>query len=191
MNMTSYNQKSNTEGRCKTIDLPIQDVPDRMLMVVNMGALHDTPSLAHHHHQNVVRCCQTLQSHDSWITIDSRQEAGSPDQHERRRDSTNISSLHLSTKICFTSKLLPKMFYSWAKSWEPTMNMREWWNEKTKNINRNSMEHQYNIIHKPKTIKKLDCFTSSMKTIAHHHHSHFTTQTHSFKWHFKRSHEST
>ena len=48
MNMTSYNQKSNTEGRCKTIDLPIQDVPDSMLMVVNMVALHDTPSLPWH-----------------------------------------------------------------------------------------------------------------------------------------------
>ena len=112
-------------------------------------------------------------------------------QINTREGETAPTSLHLSTKICFTSKLLPKMFYSWAKSWEPTMNMSEWWNEKTKNINRNSMEHQYNIIHKPKTIKKLDCFTSSMKTIAHHHHSHFTTQTHSFKWHFKRSHEST
>ena len=140
-------------------------------------------------------CCEMLpDAAISWLLDHYWLQTGSRvtrSTREKERQHQHLFSSSQHQNMFHKSKLLPKMFYSWAKSWELTMNMREWWNEKTKNINRNSMEHQYNIIHKPKTIKKLDCFTSSMKTIAHHHHSHFTTQTHSFKWHFKRSHEST
>lgn len=101
---TSYNHNKIEEEDAGW--LICQDEPDRMLMVVNMAALHDTPSLAdhHHHHQNAVRCCQTcsLMTLGSLLTPDRKQGH----QINTREEQIDSSSLPPSLAFISTIKLI-------------------------------------------------------------------------------------